>query len=653
MIKSLPILLLLIFQRTYSQSSDTLYTQSDSLKVDTTLVNEESDSLSVNDSTQVIMKTVAPDSLVPIQEYPLADQSQTINKRVFYFCNYWYTGDFLRTFSLNFIKDQAFLGQPNETFIYGAGFGGISFMEDGVLWNDRYTNSLDLNQVQSEDVDSIEIVPSPRGFLYGPNNNPVTVNFIMKDFISAQPYSRIKYYEGPYGEAMIDGMFSAQIYKRWKLSFQIANRSSDDRYINSAFSSWQVNGKLKYYLSNSVNLTALYSYVDSDVGLNGGVDVDGISNVTDDINSVLYDNIIAPVVYPNRIQSVLNHNLGLRLQALPFKDASLGLTLYYRDYKNEILNNEDTIVIKDRNETETSGATLEYNQNVGIIALQLLSTFEHNKIVNIVETISNDELKIDQDYFSVSAILSLHLLNKKLIPAVYYKYYSHRINHNTTEYSDNNLGIGADLTYKTNDKFYLFTGYSLYNQFNSDDAVNFEVGGYFRSSNVLIDIKFFIRNKFFEFNLSSPYWISNSIETPAKNIKGIGVNFNYQYWKLLLETNASHYFDIEGYDSFRLPDLQFIGGLFVNDMFFDNNLYLKAGIIYYYTGNLKAFATNVGIVDVEPSHKIDVSVTGEIKEVAIVYFAWENLFNNQYFITPFYPMLERNIKFGISWELFD
>jgi hypothetical protein len=502
-------------------------------------------------------------------------------------------------------------------------------------------------------VDSIEVVPSPRGFLYGPYNNPVTVNFIMKDFVLAQPYSRIKYYEGPYGEAMIDGMFSAQFYKRWKLSFQITNRSSDNRYINSAFSSWQVNTKLKYYLSNSINLTALYSYVDSDVGLNAGVDVDSISNVTDDINSVLYDNIIAPVVYPTRVQSILNHNLGLRLQALPFNDTHLGLTLYYRDYKDEVLNNEDTIVIKDRNETETYGATLKYDQNVGIIALKLLSTFEHNKIVNIEEAISIDELKIDQDYFSVSAILSLHLLDKKLIPAVYYKYYSHRINHITTEYSDNDSGVGADLIYKINDKFYLFTGYSLYNQFNSDDAVNFEVGGYFRSSNVLIDIKFFTRNKFFEFNLNNPYWISNGIETPAKSIKGLGVNFNYQYWKLLLETNTSHYFDIKGYDSFTLPDLQFNGGLFVNDMFFDNNLYLKAGFIYYYSGNIKARTTNTEIVDVESSHKLDLSVAGEIREVAIVYFAWENLFNSQYYITPFYPMRERNIRFGISWELFD
>jgi len=138
MIKSLPIFLLLIIPSTYPQSSDILYNQSDSLKVDTTSVNAEYDSLSINDSTLVIKGTSAVDTLAPIQEYPLTDLSQTINKRVFYFYNYWYPGDFLRSFSLNFIKDLAFLGQPNETFIYGAGFGGISFMEDGVLWKNSF-----------------------------------------------------------------------------------------------------------------------------------------------------------------------------------------------------------------------------------------------------------------------------------------------------------------------------------------------------------------------------------------------------------------------------------------------------------------------------------------------------------------------------------
>ena len=90
-----------------------------------------------------------------------------------------------------------------------------------------------------------------------------------------------------------------------------------------------------------------------------------------------------------------------------------------------------------------------------------------------------------------------------------------------------------------------------------------------------------------------------------------------------------------------------------SDMFFENNLYLKAGIIFYYTGALQSLANKIGIVEVEPSNKVDFSLAGEIKKVAIVYFIWENLLGNQYFITTYYPMPERNIRFGLSWELFN
>ena len=53
-------------------------------------------------------------------------------------------------------------------------------------------------------IDSIEILPLPRGFLYGPDNYIAAVNFIEKDFLTPVPYTRIKYYEGyATGEATI------------------------------------------------------------------------------------------------------------------------------------------------------------------------------------------------------------------------------------------------------------------------------------------------------------------------------------------------------------------------------------------------------------------------------------------------------------------
>jgi hypothetical protein len=143
--------------------------------------------------------------------------------------------------------------------------------------------------------------------------------------------------------------------------------------------------------------------------------------------------------------------------------------------------------------------------------------------------------------------------------------------------------------------------------------------------------------------------------TQTRKAQGLGLLLNYKIWLLLLETNTSYYFKY----SRSIPEWQFIGGVYVNDMFFDGNLDLKAGFRFYYTGEFSAgyYTFEGGNIQseggVDPTNKLDFNLAGEIQKVAIFYFQWENLFGNEYYITPYYPMPERNIKFGIAWEMFN
>ncbi len=668
MIKYSFIIFLLFYSSVLSQTTDTLFNVSDSLTVDTLSVIANNDSLFVNDSTKVTDEIVKPDSLIPIQGIPLTDASLIINKRTFLFYNYQYTGDFLRSFPLNFIADLGFMGQPNETFVYGVGAGGISFMEDGVLWNNRFTNALDLNHIQSEDIDSIEIVPSPRGFLYGPYNNPVTTNFIMKDFISPEPYSRIKYYEGPYGEAMFDGKFNAQIAKKWNLSFQLTNRSTDSSYANNEFSTWQVNTKLKYYLSNSINLSAIYSFVDADVGLNGGVDIDSIANITNDDNSVIYDRQLAPVVYPNRGESVINHNFGLRFQAELFDKSNTDMTFYYKIARDEIKDHNDTLSLSLKNDNKTFGVNLKHYQRLSIFSFRLFGLFEKSEgdYENFLSPYLNTSVS-DWEFTKISGglDLSLHLFNDKLVPSVFYKYvnqsrYFKQVDDDMptllTDKTEGLSGIGTDLKFIVNNGMSFYAGASTFQHAefllreNSEYTKTFEFGGKYFGSNLFADLKYFKRSG----SAAIPHYNYQYPPIVYGNLSGIGLRLNFNYWKFLIETNTSYYFNADEDQLLGVPELQFVGGVFLNGFFFDDNLFLKAGVQFYYTGTNNV-PSNVWkeIIVVEPSNKIDITVAGEIKGVAIVYFGWENLFDSQYFITPYYPMLERNIRFGLSWELFN
>ncbi|MGD8307592.1 MAG: hypothetical protein PVF17_13125, partial [Ignavibacteria bacterium] len=644
------ILLLLFYVTSYSFGINQIILPEDSLKLDSTISLTVIDSLSVSDSLKSGTTLIVRDTLVPIQEEPISNVGNIINKRSFLFENYRYSGDHLRLFPLNFVRDLAFIGYPNESFIYGAGFGGISYLEDGLLRNDRYKNILDLNHLQSEDIDSIEVIPSPRGFLFGPYNNPVAVNFIMKDFISAEPYSRIRYYEGPEGEGMIDGMFNARIYKRWNLSFQVTNRAADDNYINTDLSLWQINAKLKYFLSNRINIIASYRSVDEEIGLNGGVDVDSIAKLTADINSILYNNTDAFVNYPGRIQKILNHHFRLKAKTLPWENARMDVALFYKYSDNEISNELDTIVLKDGYDNKNFGVVLNFNQRYDILSLQLLSTYENNKTFQYAGGLSNEDLSINHNYFSVSSIISLNLLGGRLIPSFFYKYSRQSLDENSEENPTNSSGIGFDLYYKPFDCFSLYSGYSVYNQLVDEKVKTFEAGIRIKNETLLSDIKYFSRNNFIPSYIRSPFILDDDYFEP-QSIKGLGIVFNYKIWKILIETNTSYYFDQNGYAIFSLPEIRFQGGLYLNDIFFDESLLLKTGIKFYYKGKITAYAENSGYVNVEPSKRIDFTLAGEIKKVAIVYFIWENLLDEKYFIQPYYPMPERSIRFGLSWEL--
>jgi hypothetical protein len=641
--------LVLFSSLVFSQSEDSLFIQSIQTISDTNFVTVN-DTTAISDSL-ITTKTARVDTLFPIQGMPLSDVSTLINKRTFLFDQYRYTGDLLRSFSLNFVKDYGFVGYPNETFIYGVGNSGISYLQDGVFWNDRYTNSLDLNLIQSENIDSIEIVPSPRGFLYGPYNNPVTVNFITKDFISPQPYSRIRYYEGPDGEAMIDGKFSTMVAKRWNYSFQLTNRSKDETYENTDLSIWQFNTKLKYFLSNSINLQAYYYFVDKQQGLNGGVDFDSLSRSSDDPIADLYDPFLAPVFAPNQKLDVLQHNVGLRTLAKPFENSQLDLSVYYKYGLEELRDFQDSVSINRDEKNKRFGAVLNYYYSFDYITLQLLGDYQKT-YTDIQNNYGNSNS--EDERYSIAGLLSLHTLDKSLKLSFFYKTLDW-----ITPNMGNYQGVGIDLQYVLNNLFSFYAGYSIREEYGNGEAPSFEIGLRFENSGLLFDARYF-SNEYSDYRFWSggPEIIINY--SPV--IKGIGLNFNYKFWLFLLETNTSYYIKAkyEGTlgnyidETVNLPDWQFIGGLYVNDMFFNGNLDLKAGFKFYYTGKINSSVRWWwGSTVVEPTNKLDFNLAGEIQKVAIFYFQWENLFGNEYYITPYYPMPVRNIKFGIAWELFN
>jgi Putative porin len=616
------------------------------------------------------------DTLIPVYQKALEENGFIIPKDQSNKMDYRYAGDLLKAFDFYFTLDQGFVGQPNETSIYGTGFKGISYMEDGIPVNNRFTNSLDLNLVQTEYIDSIEIVPLPRGFLFSPYNNDVSVNFITRDFLSRPPYSRIKYYQGPNGEALIDGLFNNWMFKRFNASFDISNRKTDDNYLNSSFSLWQARLKFKYLLSDKINIIGSYYYATSQTGLNGGVNYAQIDSSTNDINSVLYDPSLAPVIFSTRTEQTNQQNVSLKLLGRFTGNSSTDLTVYYRSNFDAITGEvmtgtADSIYFANTDRNKIYGASLRQDFTEDLLNLSLIGNYEKYDLnYDALYQSNHPVINYNSSVYSLSAILTINTVNKIFVPSIFYK-----TSYNSFFTNDKNSnGFGMDVKSSISDNFSFYAGYSFYNNQNNTDTKNFEISGEYRNDFMSGGLRYFSRKDYYlsDFaelnqlptgspilaftNIYNPSSFSYVLPTSEQNTNGVGGHFNFKLWKLIWENSAARYFNANNSEAIlsSVPKYTYRGGLYFKGILFSGNLDLKTGLVFYYYGERNALInTYPGSIIVSSVNRFDFTLAGEIQKVAIVYFAMENLFNKQYYIVPYYPMPGRSIRFGIAWELFN
>jgi len=644
--RSLPSLLFFFYAIAFSQSIDSLKTPHSLKSLDTAKIIQR-DSLAVVDSLKIKSK-LKPDTLVSIYQKPIDAQSYFIDRREIDFMDYRYSGDLLKSFNLNYLNDYGTIGQPNETYLYGIGNNGISYFEDGIMQNNRLQNIFDLNNIQTEDIDSIEVAPLPRGFLYGSFTNPVSVNFISRDFIPAKPYTRIKFYQGPNGEAMIDGIFNEKVFNKFNIFFDFTNRKFDSSYANTSFSSWQLKLKIKYYLNNKINIQGTYGFENSTVGLNGGVNVDSLIRSNENVNSTLYNDILAPVNFNAGGQDYKFHYFNLRLLSNYFDNSTTDLNLYYKFDNTQLSQSDDTLFYKTVNKNKIYGVSLKQDYRKDLFDFQLNGIYEVSTIKYYYLTDSTyNYYPVNYNDFSASAVVSLHLLDSSLVPSIFYKISNESGNNYSPESNGEYNGIGADIAYRTSDQLRFYLGYSNFKTgAESNYSQSFEAGMTSTIGNLFADLKLFKRK---DLHLDSPYSFLNYINQINPDLTGIGANINLMIWKFLLETQTSYYTTENSSELLYLfPKINFTGSVYYRNILFNNNLNLKTGFTYSFMGK-----RNSSFGEINSNWNLDFTLAGEIQKVAMVYFTWENLFDNTYYIIPYYLMFRRGIRFGISWELFN
>lgn len=655
-----------------TSGTDSIQATTDSLK---------SDSDSLRDSLKSKRsKENRPAYLKPYLENYI--YGSEITQEMYQHSDYRYTGNILEHLPFSFLQDLGVTGQPSELLIFGLGNGSISHNIDGLQRNNRWKNSFNLYHIQSELIDSIEQVPLTSGFLYNTQNNPVQVNYITRNNTTKRPYSRIRFYQAPNEEGLLDVIFTAPVFNRTYLYVQATNTSMDplgnqsNPKFNNDFSLWNVESKLRYLLADKITISAGYNHVKENTELYGGVKKAAtMYNVNDAILNYYY-----------RSQRITRNDYQVSLTAEFIKDSPLLLSGYYQYNLQEFNSNVDSLdgntpSFEHDNEYKTYGLYGRQILKYGIFDLDLIGNYEHTEYATeLFGNITGDNV------LSAASRLSLNLLNA-IKPSVYAK----TSNYRKVQFT----GFGIESFIEFSNSVRLFGGFSfvekpfslIEDKLMADDIKiskqklkMMELKAEYRSSLIKGAIGYFyFKNDNMPFPVIKKQNDSllineiSSFETAPSERSGLNITLSFRYWKLLITNNTSLYLDNKSNKYNSLPEYSMRGGVYYVDTLFNENLYLKAGINYSLSGK-KSFVSydfekllpsyfskienesglNPISTEITPvSKQIDLFVAGTIQKNAIIYLVYENILSDDYYIIPYYPVYRQGLRIGVSWEFFD
>lgn len=662
--------------------SDTLDNKGDSAL--DTLSNVNSDSLNVSDTLAVKQNIRKPLLIDAIETSSNNNYSNQIKHKDFSTEDYRNLSDIFSYLPFGFVQDLGSFGQPNEQMFYGLGFSNISYNRDGVLLNNRLQNSYNLNKLNTERIDSLEIVPLTRGFLYSPYNNPVSVNLHSRFNYTTRAVTRLKFYQASYDEGFIDILFHTHITNKLNFGIGASNSATDSRFENSDYESWKLDAKIAYLVNDKINITANYFFTYDTLALFGGLDTNSLLN--DDFSPVLYGNISGKSL---RYQLTYNHNATVKVLTTLIPNSKSDLTFYYNSTSQEFRQNSDSLSsnfpsITHDNYFNTLGARFQNYYSSDNITVDLIASYETTKAETEFQSNFTDNI------MTFSGQLS-YQFSPFLLPSLFGK---------VNNFNDDMLiGYGFDVSGQFNSNLSYYAGISWFDKqittlertYSTRTDILYPYNGISslnpsKNNTIEIGINFnskIISGKLSYFNISSknsliPHTAGNSSDTllinelyyyTQENIENSGINLNldFKLWKFLFSNNLNYYFSSRTERNYASPDYTLAGKLYYLDQLFNNNLDVKAGINYRFTGGQSPFVYDfekslqftseltdiVSYLDVPASFQLDLYLAGTIQKRATIFVTFENLLGTEYYIAPYYFKQPLTLRLGVSWLLFD
>jgi len=148
----------------------------------------------------------------------------------------------------------------------------------------------------------------------------------------------------------------------------------------------------------------------------------------------------------------------------------------------------------------------------------------------------------------------------------------------------------------------------------------------------------------------------------AMETNGVEIRLAARVWHLDFEGQATYLSQKSKPESDLdlLPALSASGGVFFRNKLFDSHLELKVGFRGKYGSSQRGEEFNPEILSYVTDANQEIGQCGTLDFFLIarvgdayVHLMWENLTNVRCFSSSYYPVLDRALRFGLSWEFSD
>lgn len=605
------------------------------------------------------------------------DSTKFLTREGLTFLDYRYLGGILETLPGVFIRDQQSEGQYSQLTVRAADWRSIAVTMNGRLLNDPASGIYNLYHFSPEFADRIELISGPRAFLYGLNSTGGAVNLVTRNYNSNRPLSKIIYYETAYNAQLTDGTFSQNISRRINVTFGFQHQSTDGRLLASVHDGWNMRVKLRYNLSRHFDIILSEYLTHTQTDLNGGVDP-----VQTGVYAFGFDRIRAVLRNYDAFEKLNRHDLDLSLVGTILGDTTnvTMLSFYYSNLFREYRDGSQRanfptngVIISSDHRTSWMGVLFTQDYHTELQRFNLGANIELRQIEG------SPNLGRRRNVIGGVWAKEEVLLGNAVVLAGFARYDRYL--------GRSALSVGADATLHLGTAVSVSGGLSTSKRFPTYQELYWTDSTVVRTGTLLsethrtlelglgvrFDERFNVHLAFFHRTVLDPILIrpfGTRVIFPKLEFvngeklvtNGVEVKLRARFWVLALE--GSGMFLLQQDEAGRRldwhPRLVANGGVYYWQRLLNDRLELKVGVRGRYTSGSRgeefnpevlAYVENTGS-RLGYGSSVDGFLIAAIGD-AHVHFMWENLTNARYYITPYYPVMDRAIRFGIHWQFLD